>query len=241
MLATADDEPSIELLVKAGGTVVARDDGQVRKADAAPLGMASLALAQDNEPLALAALRHKRASPGSDCGAIYVAAAGGYDRALAALLDAGWPRDVESAEGLSPLHAAAAAGHAGAVQLLLDRRAYPVDLATPRVKADLGADPEAQKNLAARLLLEALALEAMARSGGATPLMLAAGSGRVEVAKRLLAARASVNAKDDAGRTALDYARQGSPGGRREAIERVLAAAGAKEGSGASFSGGFMH
>jgi ankyrin repeat protein len=65
-------------------------------------------------------------------------------------------------------------------------------------------------------------------SFGATPLMVAAGSGSVEVVELLLDRGADRTLKDDAGKTALDYLSSAEAKGvsadRIEALRRMLAA-----------------
>ncbi|MCA1612914.1 MAG: ankyrin repeat domain-containing protein [Acidobacteria bacterium] len=76
------------------------------------------------------------------------------------------------------------------------------------------------------MLLAAGANADVADGGGQTPLMLSARGGSVETIRSLLAAgaRASVNAKDLRGLTALTHAVEGAAHARVEKVKLLLAA-----------------
>jgi len=236
MLTSSYDGDTIALLLAAGASRINTSLGSRggHMLERNPPGPVGWALMRGNETLALALLK-KRGAGREDCGAEYYAAAGGYPRTLQTLLDMRRPGRIESSEGQwGPLHAAAAGGHVSTTSLLLDRRAYKVDERTPRGEPpEISVKPDLPLEQCA--FLEYLRLASQAVSGGATPLMLAASSGRAEIVQMLLEGKAAVNAADNAGRTPLDYARSAN----QAAVERILEQRGGKKGSGASFRGGF--
>jgi ankyrin repeat protein len=104
--------------------------------------------------------------------------------------------------GTRALHAAAGGGHLGCVRLLLERGADPDGLDEEGGTALLRACVWDRVEVA-RLLLDA---GADPDAGGSAPLRMAAGSGRPELVRLLLAVGADVERRDDRGHTALDFA-----------------------------------
>jgi hypothetical protein len=150
----------------------------------------------------------------------FVKATGGDDiEVLRQFLDAGEdPNAVAIGRGFTPLYNACFGGSfapdksLAAVQLLLDRGADPnkrFDYDSPidgRLDRGLTALMMAATAEVAKALLDAGAEVNVADGHGVTPLMRAAGSGRVGVVKVLLQSKADAEAKSSDGRSAADFA-----------------------------------
>ena len=258
MNTTAMDGKTIDVLLDAG--VEINDTSRNLRPDApiknmpGPVGWALL---RQNETLALAWLIKRGLNDSRDCSAVYYAAAYGQAEVLKALLDRGATADVLSVidrrrlpvrlpfslglegmkqmviivdHGFLPLHIAAAQGHRGAVEALLEQGKVAVDTRTPR------SEPRLHEAHDSKLSLSDIALRgfltkkrlhaAQLPTGGETALMSAAFAGRTEIVKLLLSRGAAVNARDNSGRSAVDYANASKA---RHIIEvlRLLAQAGA--------------
>ncbi|KAG2487778.1 hypothetical protein HYH03_013622 [Edaphochlamys debaryana] len=187
------------------------------------------------------ALADPRANPnvtGGPAGktALALAAEGGDERVVEALLRGGADPTVEDSYGKTPLHVACAKGHRGVTLLLLRAGADPgartsagdsplLDAcrsgAAEVVELVLkgGGDPCDTDNagrsalhcagsgaVAAALLQAGAATGAKDKETGATPLLAACRWGNLEVAQALLGAGADLGARDIAGKTPLHHA-----------------------------------
>jgi ankyrin repeat protein len=141
---------------------------------------------------------------------VFESAATGDEAQLKTLLEA----DSElahafSGDGWTPLHLAAAFGTAAEVALLLRARA-PVDAISqnPQRNQPLHAALALGRNAeAVELLLQHGAPVNAVQAGGFTPLFSAASAGRRDLAELLLACGANPLHKSDAGKTAVEFAR----------------------------------
>ncbi len=142
--------------------------------------------------------------------------------------------NVTDSDGQTPLMAAAIASHSDIITLLLDRKADPNLALTRGESQGMTALHFAAERGNADILLKLLqhgALPDTADAKGRTVLMLAAASGHEQAVEALLLSRpdpkqnAEVNAKDAAGKTALNYAESK----RSAAIIARLKQAGVKE------------
>lgn len=173
----------------------------------------------------------------------FQAVAGDDIEVLRQFLDAGEdPNAVAIGRGFTPLYSACFAGSIvpdkslTAVRLLLDRGADPnkrFDIDSPidgRLDRGLTALMVAPTAEVAKALLDAGAKVNVADGHGVTPLMRAAGSGRVGVVKVLLQSNADAEAKSNDGRSAADFARsklefftQNIKGCRPDKVEQRIA------------------
>lgn len=150
----------------------------------------------------------------------FQAAAGDDLEVLREFLDAGEdPNSVAIGRGFTPLYNACFGGafapdkSFAAVRLLLERGADP----NKRFEYDSPIDGRLDRGLTALMvaptadiaeaLLDAGAEVNVADEHGVTPLMRAAGSGRVDVVKLLLSSHADAEVKSGDGRSAADFAR----------------------------------
>jgi ankyrin repeat protein len=124
----------------------------------------------------------------------------------------GWdPRGVlsRSGDGFTALHLAAFFGHAGVVRLLVEEGADVEDVAenATRVRPLHSGVAGGNGDVVEALLDAGAELEARQQEGF-TPLMGAAAGGVREIVERLIAAGAETDPCNDAGKTALDFARE---------------------------------
>ncbi|XP_049945377.1 ankyrin-3-like isoform X2 [Schistocerca serialis cubense] len=108
--------------------------------------------------------------------------------------------------GQTALHTAASGGHVEAVRSLLDARA-PVDFRDVDYQTPLHLAARNGHTAVVQLLLTSADCNAT-KSGGDTPLHLAVREGHADVAAVLLQAGADRGARNEAGNTPLDLARQ---------------------------------
>lgn len=132
--------------------------------------------------------------------------------------------------GFLPLHIAAAQGHRGAVEVLLEYGKVEVDTRTPRseprIHGELDGKPSLS-NIALRILVtKKRSHDAQLPTGGETALMSAAFAGRTEIVKLLLQRGADVNAQDNSGRSAVDYASAPKRGPNSEVLHVLVQAGG---------------
>lgn len=164
---------------------------------------------------------------------LHYAAMRGHGRAASVLLEAG--ADVNAADqlGRTPLHDAAAYDQIKVMGLLIDAKAV-VDARNAAGETPLHAAMHRDRSKAATYLVEHGANVNAVDAHGQTPLHVVAMAGPDEreldrlaatAAEVLLAAGADVNVRDDAGRSALAYAREK----HREALVAMLERHGAKE------------
>jgi hypothetical protein len=136
--------------------------------------------------------------------ALFDAASDGRIVAALKALDSGISIESHDMHGLTPLALAATQGQAEFVRALLDRGAR-VNTASsgsnPLVLALANGHPEI-----ARLLIERGADVRLANSDGRTPLMIAAMHGDAAMCRLLLERRADAGRRDEAGKSARDYA-----------------------------------
>jgi ankyrin repeat protein len=159
-----------------------------------PMGVATAALLNGNDALAAVMLKRQSFDPSADCGAIYYAAMTGATETLALLLkNRTAHHDVDSPEGKSALHVAAAKGQLAAVRMLLDAKEFDVEVTTP-VKVR-GCQTEWFSGLTPCFY------------GGWTPLMFAARGGHKEVVSELIARGASMSRKDATGKSVTEIVR----------------------------------
>jgi ankyrin repeat protein len=150
---------------------------------------------------------------------------GDVEKASAALAKGADPNLCAQSVGLV-LIGATKAKNLDLVKLLLKYRANPNQHDAFGATALFYAAGNGSAAIAKALIEAGAKVNARARGQGQygiTPLMAAAESGRYEVAKMLLDCGADPNAKDDKGRTAMDFARRA----KRLDIQALLAKAGA--------------
>jgi len=126
---------------------------------------------------------------------------------LGPLLSRGLPANLLNQKGDSLLMLASYHGHLDAARLLLEHGADP-ELFNDRSQTPLGAAAFRGDRAMVELLLAHGARVNGAGPDGRTPLMLAAMFDRTEMVELLLAHGADLQARDTAGASALDAARQ---------------------------------
>lgn len=166
---------------------------------------------------------------------LHQAATYGHEDVVALLLDSQACVNARAIDGSTPLHAAAAHGHSGVAQLLLTHKAEvnartnggltPLHFAAlldhrevaivlldnqADVNSKSGAGVSDEIGPATRVfttLFPGTNAHTVSYGGGATPLHLAALSGHKELAEILLAHGADVNARNNSGKTPLQFAK----------------------------------
>ncbi|KAG2487242.1 hypothetical protein HYH03_014084 [Edaphochlamys debaryana] len=157
--------------------------------------------------------------------ALHLAAMNGNTKVLQALIDAGADlcARVGGVDDSMPLHLAASFGHVEAVQVLLERGA-PLEAVEREGGTALHLGVLKDNMAVVQVLIDKGANKEAATEDGRTPLMYAAQNGSVEMVKVLLSSNgpsglgANKAATDQAGKTALDWAK----GGKKEGHEEVL-------------------
>lgn len=138
--------------------------------------------------------------------ALIHSAAAGHANVVVALLDSGAQVDAADSNGTTSLMAGAAAGSTDVIIALLNAGA-DVSLRDVNGRTALALGTRGMgESLLILSLLEAGAEADTADDNGITPLMLAAEQGNVEKVLALLSAAAPVDATDNQGRTAREYA-----------------------------------
>ncbi len=153
------------------------------------------------------------------------AVARGHEEVVGLLLARGGDVGARSGRRMTPLHLAAGAGHAGIVRRLLDRGAdlasFGDDGLTPlhaiaaggevpsaELLLEHGADVNVRSKPSSLLPITVASLKPNPwGAGGNTPLHLAVLAERPGMVKILLRRKADVDARNDLGRTPVDYAR----------------------------------
>lgn len=135
------------------------------------------------------------------------AAAAGAESAVQRLLELDIAVDTRDAQGASALLHAAGAGHRDIATVLLDAGADPSLTARSGMTA-LAAAVSARRESLVTLLLEHDAAVDQRLPGESTALMVACAMGFADMAERLLAAGADIEAVDEKGRQALHAAAQ---------------------------------
>jgi hypothetical protein len=123
------------------------------------------------------------------------------------MLDAGTDVNLAAVNGVTPLMAAAFAGHADIVKELLAKGADIEALDRLRKNAMTYAAGEGHAEVVRLLIVNGVDPNAVYQND-LTALMWAAGEGKIEAVKVLLDAGARTDLKDDRGKTAADIARE---------------------------------
>ncbi|MGB5831388.1 MAG: ankyrin repeat domain-containing protein [Thiohalocapsa sp.] len=140
------------------------------------------------------------------------------------LLQNGAERDARDAIGRTPLHLALSSGKVHAAKLLLDNGA---DEDLQALLFDLVREDTADRDTLHFLSQQGVDLNAQGPDG-ASPLHVAAASGDVKQAKRLIAAGADINLVDASGATPLSLAATLRDPATKEIMIELLAQYGAK-------------